>query len=106
MRVPFIALAVILGLIVCGFLGYVYWRWREARDEEMKTAATVDRELSRACAIAAEIRSIEVFLAELQVASDLAPGSGAVSTAMYHVHPLRQRAEDRIKHLQAVLLDE
>lgn len=101
-----IALSVILGVIVCGFAGYAFWRWQTARHDDLLREATVDSELSEACKIAAEIRSIRIYLTELRAASDAAPGGPDVTIAMLHVHPLRQRAEDRIEYLRGLLLNE
>lgn len=101
-----IALAVILGVMVFGFVGYAFHRWQLSRRDEMEREATVDRELSDACKIAEEIHSIRVYLTELRAASDAAPGGPDVTIAMLHLHPLRQRAEDRIEYLRGRLLDE
>lgn len=95
-----IALATILGIFVCLFLGYAWHRWREARKQELLEEAEYSN-LVRAKDIVHEIDELRALQRELKSAFKNDELDGGWRAALQH--PLYLDAERAIEKLQEQL---
>ena len=105
MNAGFIALACILGIIVCGFVGWMFWRWSDARKAEAAlrdmTAAMVTN-VDDAVDIISRIECLRAVQRELKSAfarSDLDGGAKAALS-----HPLYIQVQEELDELHDQLM--
>lgn len=104
MNAGFIALACILGIIVCGFVGWMFWRWRESVDAESKAFASVSEwtNIDDASEIVWKIDLLRGVQRELKSAfarSDLDGGAKAALS-----HPLYIQVQEELDELHDRLM--
>ena len=109
MNAGFIALACILGIIVCGFAGWMFWRWREARDieAEARVAENMRRASERtnlddAKGLIEQIDQVRAVQRELKSAFARRELDGGVKSAADH--PLYVQAQEKLEELHEELM--
>lgn len=105
MNAGFIALACILGIIVCAFVGWMFWRWAEARKAETTMAdmfTAMRTNVDDAADIVWQIsirRDIQRELKSAFARSDLDGGAKAALS-----HPLYIQVQEELDELHDQLM--
>lgn len=105
MNAGFIALACILGIIVCAFVGWMFWRWAEARQAEAALrdmTAAMQTNVDDAVDLISRIECLRAVQRELKSAfarSDLDGGAKAALS-----HPLYIQVQEELDELHDQLM--